>query len=201
MRVCSTLMRAVKRGWELYESWVTRFGWEFFSTLTRAVKRGGELYESWVARFGWEFCSTLTRAVKRGGGVVWELSDQIWMRVCSTLTRAVKRGWELYESWVTRFAWEFFSTLMRAVYTESRPCPQALRNLSSQSSAQKCIFTVLYFLTLNWISFLFIKAPNQLRSKKLISTQPRISIWYEVATVKNVYCIISSHFYSFADYL
>ena len=82
-------MGAVKRGWNLYESWGTRFRWAFCSTLTRAVKRGWNLYESWVTRFRWAFCSTLTRAVKR--------------------------GWNLYESWVTRFRWAFCSTLTRAV--------------------------------------------------------------------------------------
>ena len=69
-----------KRGWELFQSWVTRFGWEFCSTLMHTAKRGWELYESWVTRFGWEFCSTVMRTVKQ--------------------------GWELDESWVTWVGWE-----------------------------------------------------------------------------------------------
>ena len=69
-----------KRGWELFQSWVTRFGREFCSTLMHTAKRGWELYESWVTRFGWEFCSTVMRTVKQ--------------------------GWELDESWVTWVGWE-----------------------------------------------------------------------------------------------
>ena len=72
-----TLMYAVKRGWELYENWVTWVVWELCSILTRVVKRGWELNESWETRVEWEFCSTLVRVVKQ--------------------------GWELYESRVTRF--------------------------------------------------------------------------------------------------
>ena len=99
-------MHTAKRGWELFQSWVTRFGWEFCSTLMYTAKRGWELYESWVTRFGGEFCSTLMHTAKRG----WELYES-WVtrfgwEFCLTLMYAVKQGWELDESWVTRVGWE-----------------------------------------------------------------------------------------------
>ena len=130
---CSTLMHTAKRGWELYESWVTRFGGEFCSTLMHTAKRGWELYESWVTRFGWEFCLTLMYAVKRG----WELSDLSWMRVL------FNRPWAWW-----RFADQFH-------HHASLPC--TIRTLLSPSMLVFFSISILWEMLAFWMRGLVVK--------------------------------------------
>ena len=107
----SSTLNVVKRGWELYESWGTRFERQLNSqrgqTRMRAVRELSDQIRKTVQLSTW---SNEDESCTRVEGP--DLKD-------SSTLNAIKRGWELYESWGTRFERQLNSqrgqTRMRAV--------------------------------------------------------------------------------------
>ena len=84
---------------------MTRFGKVFFSAIIRVETRLTSccMRSSWVTKFGWKFYSTLYMLIQTSSmRLVWKLSDQNWMRVLFNFHAFGQWRWHCVES----AAWE-----------------------------------------------------------------------------------------------